>query len=75
MNTNIRPFQDPLSAWIKYPVSSFLIPNPESDSTDIGMKPVRSPSGTPAPYGHACQSCAHAKCKCMLLGSGNGCER
>ncbi|CAG8173321.1 unnamed protein product [Penicillium salamii] len=28
------------------------------------MKPARLPGGTPAPYGRACQNCAHAKCKC-----------
>lgn len=29
----------------------------------------------PAPYGRACEECAHAKCKCMLRREGGRCER
>ncbi|GLI82001.1 hypothetical protein PoHVEF18_010399 [Penicillium ochrochloron] len=32
-------------------------------------------SGTPAPYGRACINCSRAKSKCILLATGNGCER
>jgi hypothetical protein len=35
-----------------------------------------SPSqGTPAPYGHACASCAQSKCKCIIRRAGGPCER
>jgi hypothetical protein len=35
-----------------------------------------SPSrGTPAPYGHACASCAQSKCKCVIRRAGGPCER
>ncbi|OTB10379.1 hypothetical protein K445DRAFT_253890 [Daldinia sp. EC12] len=34
-----------------------------------------TPSGTPAPYGHACVSCAQSKCKCIIRPVGGPCER
>ncbi|KAI1801524.1 hypothetical protein F4811DRAFT_459927 [Daldinia bambusicola] len=34
-----------------------------------------TPSGTPAPYGHACMSCAQSKCKCIIRPIGGPCER
>ncbi|KAI0104437.1 hypothetical protein F4814DRAFT_452551 [Daldinia grandis] len=33
------------------------------------------PPGTPAPYGHACVSCAQSKCKCIIRPIGGPCER
>ncbi|CAG8043814.1 unnamed protein product [Penicillium olsonii] len=51
------------------------LPSPEPYLTDIGMNPARHPAGTPAPYGHACQNCARAKCSCTRLEPGGACER
>ncbi|KOS48852.1 hypothetical protein ACN38_g137 [Penicillium nordicum] len=39
------------------------------------MESAQIPAGTPAPYGRTCMNCSRAKCKCILLTTGTGCER
>ncbi|CAI7584201.1 unnamed protein product [Penicillium discolor] len=39
------------------------------------MESAQIPAGTPAPYGRACMNCSRAKCKCIILATGTGCER
>ncbi|KAH8651094.1 hypothetical protein BX600DRAFT_473069 [Xylariales sp. PMI_506] len=39
------------------------------------MTPQTTTVGTPAPYGHACTSCAQSKCKCIVRPTGGPCER
>ncbi|OGM48641.1 hypothetical protein ABOM_002046 [Aspergillus bombycis] len=47
------------------------MPNSESRRTEAR----RLRKTTPAPYGQACINCARAKCKCLLLATGDQCER
>ncbi|KAE8414602.1 hypothetical protein BDV36DRAFT_298833 [Aspergillus pseudocaelatus] len=47
------------------------MPNLESRRTESR----RLRKTTPAPYGQACINCARAKCKCLLLATGDRCER
>ncbi|KAE8365733.1 hypothetical protein BDV27DRAFT_144195 [Aspergillus caelatus] len=47
------------------------MPYPDSRRTEA--RRLRKP--TPAPYGQACINCARAKCKCLLLATGDQCER
>ncbi len=36
---------------------------------------MESETGIPAPYGRACSNCSRAKCKCLYMAEGGGCER